>query len=157
MVLRRNNLGFTLIELLVSMAIIGILSTVGLGSFLSSQIKSRDARRKSDLGNIQKALEMYFVDHGSYPKSDSAGQIVIGSGLEWNSRAQMKDSNDTIYMQELPSDPTALPNYCYKSPGDAYQLYARLENLNDPQRLPANVSCNGIDYDYGVASSNSKP
>ncbi|MCL4360231.1 type II secretion system GspH family protein [Patescibacteria group bacterium] len=40
--------GFTLIELLIVIAILGILVRLGLASFLSSQIKSRDSRRKSD-------------------------------------------------------------------------------------------------------------
>ncbi|MGB9706948.1 MAG: type IV pilin protein, partial [Microgenomates group bacterium] len=63
----KPKFGFTLIELLVAVAILGILATVGLGSFQSSQMKGRDARRKSDLSQIQKALEMYYNDKGAYP------------------------------------------------------------------------------------------
>lgn len=157
MIFKKNNFGFTLIELLVSMAILGILSTIGLGTFRSSQIKSRDARRKSDLGNIQKALEMYQSDHEVYPSSNNSGQIVITSLLDWNGRVQFKDQKETIYMQELPNDPLASPSYCYVSTGSDYKLYARLENINDPQRLTVNVSCNSVEYNYGVSSSNAKP
>lgn len=50
--------GFTLIELLVVIAIIGILATFIVASFTSAQKKARDAKRKSDLDAIKKALEI---------------------------------------------------------------------------------------------------
>ena len=59
--------GFTLIELLVVIAILGLLATVGLSSFRTSQLKGRDSKRKSNLSQIQKALEMYYNDYGQYP------------------------------------------------------------------------------------------
>jgi len=61
--------GFTLIELLVVIAIIGILSSVVLASLNTARKKGRDARRISDLKQIQLALELYYdsSDDGSYP------------------------------------------------------------------------------------------
>ena len=61
-----NKKSFTLIELLVVIAIIGLLSTVVLISLQGVRAKARDARRISDLKSIQKALEMYYNDHGKY-------------------------------------------------------------------------------------------
>ncbi|MBL4644784.1 MAG: type II secretion system protein [Candidatus Pacebacteria bacterium] len=52
--------GFTLIELLVVIAIIGMLSSVVLASLNSAREKSRDARRLSDIRQIQTALELAF-------------------------------------------------------------------------------------------------
>lgn len=54
-----SSLGFTLVELLIVIAIIGLLAS-GLMMILNpvAQIqKANDARRKSDLGQVQKALE----------------------------------------------------------------------------------------------------
>ncbi len=62
-----NKKGFTLIELLVVISIIGLLSSVVLASLNSARAKARDAKRMSDLGEIQKALEFYYDKYGSYP------------------------------------------------------------------------------------------
>jgi prepilin-type N-terminal cleavage/methylation domain-containing protein len=52
--------GFTLLELLVVISIIVILITLGLSSFATAQKKGRDAKRKSDIKEIQTALEQYY-------------------------------------------------------------------------------------------------
>lgn len=148
--------GFTLIELLVVMAILGILATVGLGAFRTSQMKSRDAKRKSDLGQIQRALEMYFNDKGTYPT------IPLSS---WGGELVDTDNTETIYMKELPSDPSGSPEYCYEPVNSkTYKLYAKLENSQDPNCLegicsPPTGSCGGLTnaYNYGVSSPNTLP
>ena len=61
--------GFTLIELLVVIAIIGILSSVVLASLNSARQKSRDAKRVSDIQNLQLALELSFDSNSEYPDS----------------------------------------------------------------------------------------
>ena len=61
------NSGFTLLELLVVISIIGILISLGAVSFTTAQKKSRDARRRTDMKQIQTALELYFNDAGGYP------------------------------------------------------------------------------------------
>lgn len=147
---------FTLIELLVVMAILGILATVGIGNFMTAQMKSRDARRKSDLEQIQKGLEMYMADHGTYPPS-ATGRINTGTSLDWTSNPTFSDTKGTVYMQALPSDPSGKYQYCYVSTGTTYQLYAMLENGRDPG-INGTHSCGGESaYNYGVSSSNSAP
>jgi len=70
---KQKNFGFTLMELLIVIAILGLLATIGLGSFRTSQMKGRDAQRKSDLSQIQKALEMYYNDYSGYPAAITGG------------------------------------------------------------------------------------
>lgn len=144
-----KNLGFTLIELLVVIAILGILATIGLGSFQSSQRKGRDAQRKSDLSQIQKALEMYYNDNGKYPLT-SEMQALLNSGSSWTAAG-----GSTIYMKTVPKGPKG-DVYCYESDGSYYKLYAKLENIQDQNILtPNSTICR--DYNYGVSSDNVLP
>ncbi len=69
--------GFTLIELLVVIAIIGILSSVVLASLNSAREKSRDAKRVSDIKQLQLALELYFDTNSEYP-DDLANLVTSG-------------------------------------------------------------------------------
>jgi prepilin-type N-terminal cleavage/methylation domain-containing protein len=155
--MKKDNLfsrrGFTLIELLVAMAIIAILATVGLGSFFNSQIKGRDAQRKSDLGQIQKGLEMYLNDHGRYPEADE---------FTWG--AKWEDSSGELYMKEMPQDSKSSEGatYYYQVPvddsGSWYSLYAKLENEKDSQAETGGYSgtdCGDGDLcNYKVSSPN---
>ena len=125
---------FTLLELLVVIGIMGILVAIGFGSFTSSQVKARDARRKADLENIARALEMYRNDYKEYPDSIS-GKIknpVSGAAINWGKQFVI---GSVTYMSILPSD--SRNGYHYQerdcgSPGnEGYRLFARLENLDD--------------------------
>jgi len=68
--------GFTLIEIMVVITILGVLIAMVSGSFMASQKKSRDLRRKSDLAQISKALEFYSNDNGRYPAA--SGGLIEG-------------------------------------------------------------------------------
>lgn len=150
--------GFTLIELLIVMAILGILATLGLGSFNSSQRKARDSRRKNDLTQVARALEAFYNDKGAYPVSNT-GAIVCKTGggtCGWGSA--FEDDQSTNYMVELPTDPRPTYTYYYDSTdGLSYRLYALLENDQDPDIGEYTPSCGAAVCNYGIASSNTTP
>lgn len=58
---------FTLIELLVVISIISLLSSIVLASLNSARAKARDARRDSDIHNLQIAIQLYYDTNGEYP------------------------------------------------------------------------------------------
>lgn len=157
--IKTQGQAFTLIELLIVIAIIGLLTIIGLGSYTSSQVKARDARRKSDLSQIQKALEMYYNDKGGYPTSSGDGRI---NGCDTNpcDWGNPWEEDEVVYIKTMPYDPRA--KYCYESGGTDYKIYARLENPRDPDCLNNDcasfVTCGGeAVYNYGVSSANVTP
>jgi len=166
---------FTLVELLVVMAILGILAVVSLANFRTSQMKGRDAQRKSDLRQIANALEAYMSDHGGYPAA-SSGKIkacgcksaVQADACDWDidsGSRELCDENNTVYMSKVPGDPLGSQSYCYYSEGNLYRLYAKLENDKDAEclekdqngRCLLNRTCAGATYNFGISSPNTKP
>lgn len=97
--MKNNQKGFTLIELLVVIAIIGLLSTLSIVALNSARARSRDARRVSDIKQIQTALEMYYNAFNSYPAGASTSALTIGSGTQ-------------IFMASIPSAPTPFDSPC---------------------------------------------
>lgn len=64
----RNILGFTLIEIMITIALMGVLAISAFGTYVSSLKRGRDAKRKSDLSNIQTSLEQFYTICGQkYP------------------------------------------------------------------------------------------
>lgn len=139
--------GFTLVELLVVMAILGILVTLVAGNFRSSQFRSRDAKRKSDLKQTSNALELYYSDYGKYPDS-----------LTWGS--EFTDGK-TTYFRVLPTDPSNGLNYVYRvvdSPqNQKYQLFAHLENTQDPSIITLSLFCGSKACNFAITSPNTTP
>ena len=97
--------GFTLVELLIVIAIIALLATLAIISFTTAQRKSRDAKRKEDISQIQKALEIYYFENGEYPPSGGAATPSANwsnsSDTSWDTLQTSLDS----YIS-LPVDPS---------------------------------------------------
>jgi len=114
--------GFTLIEILIVVAIIGILASVilvGLGSF---RARGRDARRISDLREVQNALELYYTKNQQYPDAS-----------DWNGLQSIL-INAGIGVSAIPNDPLPGRNYGYCKTSDNYNyvIAAYLEDMNNP-------------------------
>lgn len=92
--IRNTPRGFTLIELLVVIAIIGILSSVVLASLNTARQKGRDARRISDIKQLQLALELNYDSAQTYPAALST--LVTNN-----------------YISSVPVDPSTSAAYSY--------------------------------------------
>lgn len=116
-----SKLSFTLIELLIVIAILGILSSLISGNFITSLKKGRDTKRKSDIEQIQKALEMYYEDNNKYPLT-----------VPFREELCHPDGCPTQnYMFNVPQDPKTGYNYVYDSDGTYYKIYSYIENKQD--------------------------
>ena len=136
--LSRYTSGFTLIELLIVVAIIGILATLLMTNFIGVRQRARDAQRKSDLRQVQSALELYRSDNGSYPSTSNTytlpNSVISGDGVCPD--AGSFTYGNTTYMKKIPCDSLGTTyynngNYYYTSDGTTYTLAACLENTND--------------------------
>jgi type II secretion system protein G len=154
-----NNNAFTLIELMIVIAILGVLAALISGNFITSLKKGGDARRKANLEQIQRALEMYYEDKKSYPTFNifqTPNYSLCESAI-----AEFCNSEKT-YMQKIPTDPVSGNNYVYVSDGQSYQLYSCIENNLDQgpgvKQTGYEQSCGGCgSCKYGISSSNSTP
>lgn len=133
----QNKKGFTLIELLVVIAIIGVLSALLTSNFIGVRQRARDAQRKSDLRQIQSALELYRADVGNYPSNSMLASCGTTTAKIYN--------GSSTYMQQIPCDPTTGSVYTYNtSDNTTYTLITCLENGSDSQKDSVNVSpCDG--------------
>ena len=133
----RDN-GFSLIEILVVIAIIGGLTSILLPNLMGVRERARDAARKSDLKQIQKALEMYKLDQTppSYPLTAN----LPTAGNIWQNA-----TGTVTYMNKVPGDPNRTPvpaSYSYTSPVGTdnlkYILCACIENVADTEVITGN-------------------
>lgn len=116
---RIKSQGFTLIELLVVIAIIGVLVTLAVISLQGARRNARDAKRISDIRQIQTALELYYNNNNNYP---SAASI-------YNNNSILDDYN--VYMPIFPTAPNPPDgdcqiednNYVYSAEGEDRSTY----------------------------------
>lgn len=120
--------GFTLIELLVVIAIIGVLSSVILSSLNSARAKAQDAKRVTDVREVQKALALYASDNGGqFPNTGGAWHSRCSS---WGSYTDTTIAPGLVpkYITSFPDDPNTnkVSGCCflYRSNGIDYKLLA---------------------------------
>jgi prepilin-type N-terminal cleavage/methylation domain-containing protein len=63
----KSKHGFTIVELCVVIAVIGILATISIYSYLSVQQQAHDKQRMTSATVITESLEKYFNTNGEYP------------------------------------------------------------------------------------------
>ncbi len=82
----KQDSGFTLIELMVVMAIIAVLASIAIPSFVQVVRHAREAALRQDLSTMRNAIDSYTYDKQKAPQDLS--DIVTGG-----------------YMKEIPKDP----------------------------------------------------
>lgn len=137
--------GFTLTELLITISIIGLFASIVLVAVDSAGKKSRDSVRKSDILQLEKALEFHYDKYGSYTQpetqtNDTSSSCADSSGRgAWcaGSDLQILITDDMI--ERISKDPinSGAFRYTYEPwdagqggyarAGQAYDLCATLE------------------------------
>lgn len=131
--------GFTLIELLVVIAIIGILSSVVLASLNSAKLKARDAKRISEVKQMQTAAELYLNACGVYPAT-----LTLAEATGCPSGTTLGNFIPVIPTAPLPGTYT----YDQLTNGTSYCLGTLLETPDNPQ-----TQCTGTNTGASGASN----
>lgn len=115
----RKSAGFTLIELLIVITIIGILASLTLTSFANAQQKARDGVRKSDLGQLKRAMELAKADcqgNAYYPYMASTTTFAEAKNAYMNGTSSLAPylSNTALkYLSSNITDPKNDSTYYY--------------------------------------------
>jgi prepilin-type N-terminal cleavage/methylation domain-containing protein len=148
---RNAQSGFTLIEMLVVVAVIATVMSIVVAMVGDAKAKARDTKRRTDLNQIQVALELYRNEHGTFQ--------VIGGGASGGGQGWMSHENGSSYpvavtrvlhnegflAQPIIEDPLQSPGYMIYvcNGGQSYALSATLEFPTALDIADIQTSCNG--------------
>ena len=116
----RREEGLTLVELLVVLGIIALLAALVAPQVIRYLGDARSSTARVQIKNVESALELYYLDTGTYPTKEQGLQALVEApaGLKtWNGPYLKKDAGITDPWGQM---------FQYKSPGDhgAYDLYS---------------------------------
>ncbi|MCG2632374.1 type II secretion system major pseudopilin GspG [Bradyrhizobium sp. WYCCWR 13023] len=116
----RNDAGYTLLELLVVMGILAILTAVATPQLMAYFGKAKVQTAQLQIENIGTALEMYYVDNGSYPSSNAGLKALIEQTPDaprWNG-PYLKKAKNLL-------DPWGRPyQYTFPNSNGEYEVYS---------------------------------
>ena len=102
--------GFTLIELLLVMVILSVLAAVVVPKFTKRSEQARITAARTDIANLEVALDAFEIDTGRYPDSQVGLEALVEQPEVVN------DWRGPYIKRGVPNDPWGNP-YVYKYPG----------------------------------------
>lgn len=111
----RNQKGMTLLEIMIVLVILGGIAVTLAGQVMGRFKQAKIRQAKIAIGEIGKALDMYFTDCNGYPSNEE--------GLEALVKAPSTCSNwgPDPYLKKVNQDPWG-GAYVYESQGNTYVL-----------------------------------
>jgi type II secretory pathway pseudopilin PulG len=118
-------------------------------------VKARDAKRMSDLKQVQTALELYYTDQNAYPGTTAAVTTPIAGAILGVGNYACLDAGGfkaagtcvNAYMGSVPADPNEAQgiHYSYTSNASStYSVAATLENSVNGLTAGITLSPSGI-------------
>jgi general secretion pathway protein G len=100
---RKNRRGFTLVELMVVIVILGIIGTMGFVFLMDKPDDAKWDTAKTQLVEIQKALDLFKLDNGEYPEA-------------------LDELEGKYFKNGVPKDPWTKDNFLYEPTEDGFRL-----------------------------------
>jgi general secretion pathway protein G len=133
-----SEAGYTLLELLVVLGIIAALTALVAPQVIRYLGEAKGDAAKVQLQNLQSAIELYYLDTGSYPTSDQGLSVLVSASTDvagWK--------GPYLKRKEGLADPWGRP-FIYKFPGE--------HGTFDLSSLGRDAVLGGTDEDADVVS-----
>src|SRR5690606_1993042 len=104
--------GFTIVELLIVVVVIAILAAITIVAYNGIQQQANNSRRMSDIQTADKAINMYYAQHGSYPVT-GAGTSSYRSDVNCSVGTKSQDWIPNVvpaFISQLPQSDGKSPN-----------------------------------------------
>src|SRR5690349_4362001 len=95
----RRRRGMTLIEIMVVMVILGLIAGMVGIAVVGAADQARVDRTKTDIHNLQGALDLYKARHGRYPDTGSGLKVLVDENI-LNKMPKDAWDNDFQYLNE---------------------------------------------------------
>ena len=134
MPMKKSTSGFTIVELLIVIVVIAILAAISVMAYNGIQSRARDAERVQDIASIQKVLELYYIDNGSFPlRADMQDSVWRAANLATNDQGIFINPQDTGSTNSMTASGStvAIHKYSYYEVptgiGNGYRIAYKLE------------------------------
>lgn len=155
--IKKNIFAFTLVELIVTVAILIILSTIGMITYLDFVPGVRDASRIKSVKRLGEAMEEYKLN-SKIPKPENYVEIKVWSKLIWWQWEMWEDQIKTIGWKGIfidPYDDLPYSYYLLKNRKSYQLLYYTEESVieldEDFSVVDTTYAIEDEDYDFRVA------
>ena len=116
----RRQAGYTLLELLVVMGILAVLTAIATPQVMSYFNKAKSESVQLQIQNINTALELYYMENGTYPSSDEGLRALVEAPAD-----APRWSGPYLKQTQALTDPWGHPyQYVYPNEAGQYTVYS---------------------------------
>ena len=125
--------GFTIVELLIVIVVIAILAAISIVAYNSIQERARFSKMRADFSTLQKVVEFYQIQNGSYPDSAACASTSGQANYAYKWCGWVQGRGDSLIPGVVPSVAASIPNLENPTSSDDTYLYqSRASDCTDP-------------------------